>query len=255
MSDQKKRVRDFFDRGAERYRSKPSSTTDLYFSQRLELAIELATPRPKDRILDVGCGTGLLYHQLCDPVRLDVGPGRFVAPKKYLGIDFSTGMLEKSGIPENRRQEISLEDFHATTPSTEQFDLIFALGLTTYLSRTQFENFHCILAERLAPGGRAVVSYTHAASYDFRLRNWLNRSLGRWFPTDTSLGRDFPILATQPERVRALLPSQIAIQEVRWLPPVFPGLHLLPAGVRVLLNGRNSNNLWSGDFLLLLSGC
>lgn len=74
MSD---RTRDAYDRWAPTYDADPNPQTVMEHHH----VVELVTPRPGERILDAGCGTGR-YAAVCDARGADV-----------IGIDFSEGML------------------------------------------------------------------------------------------------------------------------------------------------------------------
>lgn len=238
--DHSKQVKSFFEKAASRYRENNQSASSRYFSQRLQLALSLASLSSSVDILDIGCGSGVLF----DALKKDE------LHRHYLGIDFSEQMLKRSNIPNHQRQVIDLQSFNAT--ATKQFDTIFALGFTSYLTPADLNAFLHILYERLKDNGQAIISYTHADSYDYRFRNWLNRNFRKWFPSNTSLGRDFQIQASTPDQVIQSLPSGLVVLNVSWLPFSFPVLNSLPKKLHQYIIHSANHNRWQGDFLLLL---
>ncbi|MEM1359490.1 MAG: methyltransferase [Bacteroidota bacterium] len=231
MASQQQKVAAFFDRIARRYRQRNNATTQ-YFSKRLQLALQ-QLPHPNDSILDIGCGTGLLY----DALRQNS------LASHYTGIDLSQRMLDHSQIPEQQAYHGSLRSF--LDRNTQQFDVIYALGFTTYLSKSDIAQFYQDLQSLAAPNGRIIISYTNRDSLDFRLRELIHGTIGRWLPGDRSLGRNFPIfasdLATVTQRAKQ---ADLYLTSAKWLPAQLPILGWpLPF----------TSVIWRPDFLVELA--
>src|SRR5262249_39834443 len=100
--------------------------------------VDLLAPKPGERILDLGCGDGVLTKKLvdlgCDVVGVDSSPAQVEAAKK-LGLNAFA---------------ISAEDL----PYTEEFDAVFSNAALHWI-----KNADVMLAEvyrSLGPGGRFV---------------------------------------------------------------------------------------------------
>ncbi len=108
-----------------------------------------AAPNPVEKILDIGCGTGMLVDFRT----------RRIEPENYTGIDVSAGMLgtfaAKHPAYRNRLIRTAFEDF--LPADDEEFDTITALfGVASYIEPAIFlPKVH----ELLKPGGRAFLMY------------------------------------------------------------------------------------------------
>lgn len=234
MASQQQKVKDFFDRSARRYRKSDAVATQQYFEKRLELALKDG-PTTTTPILDIGCGTGLLYDAL---------KAKGIAGQ-YYGIDLSEEMLNHSNIPLEQRQSCSLQKF--VQRSKRQFDYLYALGLTTYLTTEETTLFYQQIRQLLQPNGKVIISYTHQASLDFKLRNWIQKLIGRWLPADRSMGRNFPIFATTPSAVQQQIQlTGFSISRLYWLPASIP-LLAWP------LKGNSWSGFWRADFIVELT--
>ncbi len=138
--------------------------------------MSLIAARPDGRVLDIGCGTGLLL--------------RYVSPAGYVGIDPSAQMLGQlvTNYPEYRGNIIHgrFEEFYDTGGG---FDLIVSLfGAPNYIAPAYFSHI-CGL---LKPGGRVFamfyqegyvpvsylktgVSFPHHETSEYNLANFTQR--------------------------------------------------------------------------------
>lgn len=242
--DHYRQVKTFFDRTAARYRERPRAFRAYYFGQRIELALERISGN--QRIIDVGCGRGELYDRLAEIPAVQ---------NQYIGLDISPVMLELSGIPANQQQMKTLEKF-VDESTALPVDRLVALGLTTYYQAVDLPVFYVAMDQSLTSSGKAVVSYTHSASFDFRIRRFLHLILGKVLPKERSLGREFTIHATTPEEVAATLPTGLKIESVHWLPAAVPLItHWFPHLSVGLAKGllKNCPPSWRGDFVVVIS--
>lgn len=104
-------------------------------------AVEMSEVRKYDRVLDIGCGTGLLLD--------------YCNPESYTGIDISGAMLEElcRKHPERRDRVIrtSFEDFYGTG-----YDCIVALfGVAAYISEDHLKRIPWMLND----GGCAFLMF------------------------------------------------------------------------------------------------
>lgn len=97
----------------------------------------------KDRILDVGCGTGLFMNKLRSPGRL------------VIGVDFSTQMLKKA-MERSGNQMLISADADKLPFRSETFDLAMSLTLIQNLPdpRETIQE----MARVTEPGGKVIVT-------------------------------------------------------------------------------------------------
>ena len=165
-------------------------------------------------------------------------------------------MLSQSRVPVEHRFVGHAYDH---TFITRSFDVIFMLGVTTYLSSEELEKNLVFIAKSLKPGGQVVITFSNAHALD----TWL-RALARG-PMEL-LGRKDKVLASGLElrtysitAVRGILAPHLAISRVDLLNhTVFP-FNLVMPGFAVLVAewlGRYENNRllrWLSSDLLVRS--
>lgn len=106
-----------------------------------EAVLDLLAPQPGERILDVGCGTGHLTHQIAE---------RGAVP---VGIDPSPAMIEaaQAAYPDLDFRPYDAADFSFPEP----FDAIFSNAALHWV--TDAENAARCMSNALKPGGRFVI--------------------------------------------------------------------------------------------------
>lgn len=174
------KVLSFFERIADRY-DRISKRNHGLHQRRLSLALEYVEVEGKS-ILDLGAGTGILYEEIDKP-------------KNYLAVDFSPAMLAKSNIPKEQQHIADVTSLKLE----KTFDIIFALGLTTYLTPEHNQRLWSQLAQWTNPQGLVVIGYTHKDSWSVRLKKYL-----RHFPfisKNRSVHSGVKIFATTPDKI------------------------------------------------------
>jgi 2-polyprenyl-3-methyl-5-hydroxy-6-metoxy-1,4-benzoquinol methylase len=243
---QRDHVKAFFDRLAPSYRQRyDGSRVFLKYlhEERVEKALEGLDLQGKN-ILDIGAGTGILYERMLE---MGVADG-------YYACDISAPMLAQSRIPVDRRWVGAPEDCDFPV---EKFDLIFVLGVTTYLSPEEFTAMLEFIAKRLQLGGTAILSFSHSASLDFRIRRLFAWLAPKAWLKNTVLGQPFPFRGYRAVEVERALPEGLLLSEIRWLnATVFPFSRLAP-GLSVFLSKawlkRSPPEVVCGDFLGVVS--
>jgi len=102
--------------------------------------VELLAPRPGERILDVGCGDGVLTERLA------------ASGAQVKGVDSSPAMLEAA---KKRGLDVELHDAEAL-PFRHEFDAVFSNAALHWLSADRHPAMLRSIHSALKPGGRFV---------------------------------------------------------------------------------------------------
>ena len=160
--EQNNRVSTYFDEispgYSDRYRD-GNPFHSYFFRQRLKAATDRFVFDGKT-VLDIGAGTGALYDEL----------KRRCATVDYFACDISPQMLAQSAIPPQRAFVGRVSEIAFPR---DRFDFIYSLGVTTYQDPAELTANWRFIAERLAPGGTAIVSFTNRAALDHAMRTAL----------------------------------------------------------------------------------
>ena len=137
----------FFDSVAndysKRYRSEDNRS--IFFNNRLNFSLNNEDFKNKS-VLDIGAGSGIIYHSLKNVI------------SKYTGCDISEKIMREGGIPKkfykviDNNLEVLLKD--------KKYDYIFMLGVTTYLSKKQFESYIKQIKNCSNNGTKIIISYS-----------------------------------------------------------------------------------------------
>ena len=203
----------------------------------LELGVALPFADGRD-VLEVGCGTGLILGRLNAVAR------------SAEGVDLSPGMLEKARARGLRVREASATELPYGDAS---FDLVLSFKVLAHvpdLPRALSE-----MARVCRPGGRVLAELYNPWS----LRYLAKRLAG---PGKISDGRTEADVFTRwdpPTKLGALLPPELALEEVRGLRVLTPAafVHKLPFVGRALARAEHgvtrSPLRWFGGFLVVVA--
>lgn len=238
-------VRHYFDQIAGRYPERYQSSHAFhasFFGERLQAATRDHDFQGK-RIWDIGAGTGALYDYLTTEYQnID-----------YYACDLSARMLDQSRIPAERRQ--------VGPPYWQQFpdhffDFIFVLGVTSYLTRPELSRWLPLLARKLRPGGRLIISFTNAAAWEWSLRHRARPLIQRLARPDQLINQPFETEAYFFDDTIPMFAPYFQLRQKSWLYTSVPGLSRLWPRLSTTLGRRLAG--WFGleerlstDFLLV----
>ena len=119
---------------------------------RIEAAVERLNLRPRDVVLEIGCGHGLAVDLICR--RLQGG--------KVVAIDRSPKMIAAAKRRNRVHVKAGLAEFHAVDleqydPKGQRFDAILALRIGLF--HREPEKAQALVQRWLRPGGRLVAEY------------------------------------------------------------------------------------------------
>ena len=249
MRSNSRQVRNFFNEHAFEYSKKYSKTNAFYryfFYERLQKAIA-NLPLAGSRILDIGAGTGVLYNYLNEELQ--------ITNDEYFAIDIAADMLSLSNIPEKQR----LVGNFCEMQIDKKFDLIFMLGVTTYMDKQTIINHFAKSKTLLAKNGMLVVTFTNKIALDIQLRGMLNPLLKRFVRKNTIFGQSFKTWYYNKSNISAMIEDWNLHSLYGLNHTFFPFSRLLPnvsihfAHVIDRLNEGTFKHYLSSDLLYKLS--
>jgi ubiquinone/menaquinone biosynthesis C-methylase UbiE len=113
-------------------------------------------PKPEDKILDAGCGTGINIHRLSSKVR------------SLVGIDYSESMVERARkrmeTEHIRNAEVRAGSIAATGFASDTFDKVICISVMQYLTDQDAEAALKEFVRISKPGGEIIMHVKNLAS-------------------------------------------------------------------------------------------
>jgi len=248
-SAQEEIVQSFFDKLSPDYQNRLSGD-DLVMSYMYNSRTRLATAGidlNQSNILDIGCGTGILYEMI----------GSRFEDVQYYGCDISKGMIEHSIIPIDQR--FCGKVWNMPLPSAT-FKLIAMLGLTTYLSQKELEAHLSFLTDKLSDDGRLAITFTNKDAIGVRLRVWFKPILKLLRNRKQVATSDIQIKAYSKAYLEKLLANEYEVVRVFPQGFIFPGLKIISPKLTIKISNwlekkfhdKKAAKYFAGDWLCYL---
>lgn len=243
--NQTHKVRSFFNRIAADYPARYENPFLTFFYTERLIAATAGFDFEGKSILDIGAGSCALNDFLKEQ-------GIQTA---YYAQDIAEKMLDNCSIPKANKYCGELNDLPF---SIKKFDFIFMLGVSNYMRPEDLSLSLDWISQHLASDGRAIITFTHRRSVDYRLIRALKKPLAWLGYKDKGLTQQFKNYAYTPKEVRMMLPEKLGIERLHWLNySVFPLNRILVRGsikVARWLQGRKQDvPVLSSDFMVFCS--
>ncbi|MGH2404406.1 MAG: class I SAM-dependent methyltransferase [bacterium] len=185
------------------------------FRPLVQRMISVAALKPGERLLDVGCGTGVIANQAARRVR----------PKgQVVGLDISEGMLVRARADAIRRGVHGWVDYRVgdaeALPFTDgSFDCVMCLF--TFMHLPQPERAVSDMYRVLSPRGRVVIGVGSGAPTTL-FRGWIHRAFRVADKIDERRGRvlTVPDLLNSLVRTHFHVPEAHGVVPARWTNPI-----------------------------------
>jgi trans-aconitate methyltransferase len=118
------------------------STHGRFVSDYGKNLIDLLDPKPQEKILDLGCGDGVLTQELAK------------RGAQVIGIDSSPDLLKSARALGLDVREMDARNFHFSEPFDEHFDAVFSNAVLHWIPEAE-KVLSCVY-QALKPGGRFV---------------------------------------------------------------------------------------------------
>lgn len=234
-------VKKFFDQIAITYSARYDNQQPYHaylFQERLAKATKALSLDGK-KILDIGAGTGPLYDYL------KASGKHFI----YHACDISEQMLQQSNIPKKNYEACSFEE---SSYSRQQYDYIFALGLTSYLTPNTLQLYLNLTGSCLCSGGKAIISFTNKKGMEWHFYKAF-RPIAKWFGlNDKLIGQVFSTHAYHPTEINDRLPQNLRTKEIRWLSPSIPVLSRMLPSIGIPLAKKLAGTMTYTDFIAII---
>ena len=145
-------------------------------------------------------------------------------------------------------------------PFDEKYDLIFMLGVSTYLSVEQMKSHIDKVLEILAPGGLFIVTFTHGSSLDIAFRTLLTPAVKLFSGKDKIISQGFQTKYYSKKEISKLIAKPLKVRSIEGLNhTVFPisrslkGFSIWLAKRIATLKEGNFKHWMSSDLLVKIS--
>ncbi len=221
------RVAQHFDKTAGGYANAytDGSFFSYFFNKRLDIVLDSFQNYDHARILDIGCGPGMMAEY---SIERDF---------EFFGIDISERMISEciSKFGHNNSTHFSVGKLQSLDFQDSFFDIVLCMGALEYVNKDEIEDALSEMIRVLKPGGQIIISLMSKGSFfawHRKVKNHLKKLIGRDDRAESydDLSRPF-----DEASFRTLLTSKrLTIVDV-----VFFGLNVYP----YFLEGRMSHQL------------
>jgi ubiquinone/menaquinone biosynthesis C-methylase UbiE len=140
-----------------------SSAQSPFFNERLRLVLNFLAPIESGKLLDVGCGPGILLNRLID------------GPLEISGIDLCPEMIAEAGARTAGRANLRIGQLEHLPYEDKTFDVIVGLGVLEYLSDQRAALSE--MARVAKPGATVILSMVNRVSL---YRRWERLVFNPW---------------------------------------------------------------------------